>query len=117
MSRLKHKKNPKSCFGIKSLEVTEEMQDKQKLSRTHNSKFHTRSRNPVAPEKLDAIRKVAKISINIRFRTYAKLSRLDVSTKTVLEYGEAITTTLELFCVSPTILTKPKTRKTIAQLQ
>lgn len=40
------------------------MQVKQKLSRTHNRKFHTRSRNPVAPEKLDAIRKVAKISIN-----------------------------------------------------
>jgi len=34
-------------------------------------------------------------------RTYAKLSQLGVPTKTVLEHGEAATTTLGRFCVSP----------------
>jgi hypothetical protein len=53
------KKNPKSCFGNKSLEVTEEMRVKTRKNEfIRNTDFHTRSRNRVAPEKLNAIRKV-----------------------------------------------------------
>ncbi len=51
-------------------------------------------------EKLDS-NFLSFVNLLFAIRTYAKLSQLGVPTKTVLEHGEAATTTLGRFCVSP----------------